>query len=137
MKKLLAIALSLLPGICKAAPVDLDSLLSCIAQVENAPTNFIGAHGERSRYQMTGDVWYSYTNANFFYASSTKPVDLELQQLIALKHLRYLALLVERPTVYRLAAAWNGGAGAVNRGQFNDRMVDYAKRVRNLYEEVD
>lgn len=137
MKKALALFLTFASWL-RAEPqkIDLDMLLDCIAQVEGAATTHIGAHGERSRFQLMHSVWHDNTNEPFTAASSKHPHDLELQYKVAMRHLEYLARRVERPTVYRIAAAWNGGINAVNQGRFNDRMADYGKRVRNLYREA-
>lgn len=137
MKKIIALFIAL-TGWLRATeePIDLDTLLTCIAQVEGADTSHIGSHGERSRYQITQAVWHDYTHEPFTAASSKHPHDLELQHKVAMKHIEYLASRIDRPSVYRIAAAWNGGINAVNKNRFNDRMASYAKRVRNLYREL-
>jgi hypothetical protein len=70
-------------------------------------------------------------------ASGVDPRSLAEQYAVVIRHLGWLQIHVERPTVYRLAAAWNGGVNAVNRGQFSNAMESYAHRVENLYNEED
>lgn len=120
-------------GVCDAAPLNPAHLADCIAQVEGASTTTIGKNGERSRWQFTQAVWDQHSLYNFQRASSTDPKFLAEQYAVAIKHIAWLQKNVERPTVYRLAAAWNGGATAVNAGKFTPGMVSYAERVRNLY----
>ena len=138
MKRIIAIFLTLTSWL-RAEPqkINVGILLECIQQVEGAATNHIGRAGERSRFQITGAVWHTYTSKPFTAASSMHPHDLELQYVVARRHIEYLIKNIERPHVYRIAAAWNGGRNAVNLDIFNDRMVDYATRVRNLYREAN
>jgi len=116
--------------------VDLGRLADSIAAVENAKTTHIGKAGERSRYQITRAVWTSQTSTSFLaHASSELQADLDLQRSVAYGHLLWLYGNLEHPTVYRLAAAWNGGFHAAQTGNFSRATADYAKRVRNLYNE--
>jgi hypothetical protein len=138
MKKILALFLALASWLrAEEKPINAALLLDCIQQVEGASTDYVGRAGERSRFQITAAVWYDYTNVPFSAASSLHPDNLVMQYRVARRHLDYLIVSVKRPNVYRIAAAWNGGRSAVNRDLFNDRMVDYATRVRNLYREAN
>jgi hypothetical protein len=139
MKRLL---LSCLPfGFCfayaKPEPVDIGRLVDAIAMVENAKTTHIGKAGERSRYQITYAVWRMYSEWDFHLASSQSPECLYESREVAFQHTRWLSLTLDRPTVYRIAAAWNGGFHAVQSGSITDATADYAKRVRNIYEQKD
>jgi hypothetical protein len=137
MKRLL---LSCLPfgfvfAYAKPEPVDLGRLVDAIAMVENAKTTHIGKAGERSRYQITYAIWKMYSDWDFHLASSMDPLALYEARQVAYQHVRWLSLTLDKPTPYRIAAAWNGGFHAVQSGNITDATADYAKRVRNLYDE--
>jgi type VI protein secretion system component VasK len=115
--------------------VDPAAFLCAIAQVEGNSTTAIGKYGERSRYQFTGATWHSYSSMSFTSASCTDAISLAEQQHVAEKHLAWLQKNLPRPTVKRLAMAWNAGRGAVMRGEISAATKDYAERVHNLYKE--
>lgn len=136
MKVFLTLLLSFLFGSAfRGLDIDFDRVLVCIALAENTPNHIEGKAGERSRYQITRDVWEKYTSEPFERASSSYPEDMALQTHVAKQHLLYLATNVKNPSVFRIAAAWNAGLTAVNEGRTPIDSINFADRVRNLYEE--
>jgi hypothetical protein len=121
----------------KPEPVDIGRLVDCIAAVENAKTTHIGKAGERSRYQITYAVWSQYSEWDFHLASSMDPIALYEARQVAYQHVRWLSLTLDRPSVYRIALAYNAGFHAAQSGNVSNASVSYAKRVRNIYEEKD
>lgn len=99
-----------------AAAVDTPAMLHAIAQVETGGRNVRGRAGEHSPYQLTPAVWHRYRGT---------------AKQRAAAHLHYLASKLPNPTTQRLALAWNGGLGSVDRPSAAQR--DYANRVTNLY----
>ena len=135
--KLKALLLSLLSvvGLARAAePTDFNRLVDAIATVENTPGR--GKHGERSPWQITHAVWTSYSSLPFSYADVDSITARAEQRGVAMQHARYIASIINNPTPYRIALAWNAGIGAVLHNTFSDASVSYAKRVRNVYEEA-
>lgn len=119
----------LLAGLCHAEVVDRTKLLCAVVVVEATPGR--GANGELGPYQLTRGVWARHSALRFNLANA-KGVEGDR---VALAHLAWLQTHVDNPTPYRLALAWNAGLGAVQRNSFSDSSVDYAHRVRNVYEE--
>lgn len=115
--------------------VDLGRLVDCIAAVENAKTTHIGKAGERSRYQITEAIWRQYSDKDFHLASSQDPICLYEAREVAFQHVRWLSLTLDRPTVYRIALAWNAGFHAAQSGNVSNASVSYARRATNLYNE--
>jgi hypothetical protein len=119
----------------KPEPVVIGRLVDCIAEVENARTTHVGKAGERSRYQITYAIWRQYSDWDFHLASSTDPICLYEAREVAYQHVRWLSLTLDRPTPYRIALAWNAGFHAAQSGNVSNASADYARRVRNLYNE--
>ena len=78
-----------------------------------------------------------YSDKDFHLASSQDPICLYEARQVAWEHTRWLSLTLDRPTPYRIALAWNAGFHAAQTGNVSNASVDYARRVRNLYEEKD
>lgn len=135
MRLLILILLVLVP--CLAlAQIDRDRLLAVIPLVEGATATTIGRAGERGPWQLTAAVWHQHSNRPFWWASSSLPNHQEEGWRVAFAHVAWLEAQVERPTLYRIALAWNAGVGAVNRCRVTDAQAGYAARVRNLAEEA-
>ena len=115
-------------------PVILDRLLVAIAQVESGDRpNLIGKNGERSRWQITREVWKEETGLPFDRAKfDAYAYPVARAHLIALKwRLNESHVPI---TVKNLALAWNGGATAAILGKMaNAKARDYAERVERLY----
>lgn len=118
-----------------AYAVDTAVFLCAIAEVEGNSTTKIGLYGERSRFQFTGATWHSHSSMPFKAASATDAISLAEQQHVAEKHLAWLQKNLPRPTVRRLAMAWNAGRGAVMRGEVSKATKDYGRRVQNIYDD--
>ena len=118
-----------------AEAIDDAAFLTAVAQVEGNSTIHVGANGERSRWQFRGTTWYSYSTRPFYTASLTDAESLNEQYRVARLHLQWLKNHLPRPTVPRLAMAWNAGRGAVMAGDISKATRDYARRVQNLYDE--
>lgn len=110
--------------------------LQAVLEVETAGEFWrIGENGERSAYQITAEVWYTYTDVPFVYASYKDYEDSTY--FVALSHLRWIKkTLGDELTVETAAQVWNGGLGAYRRKQLKPRTIDYARRVRNIYEQL-
>ena len=134
--KLKALLLSLLScvGLAHAESINWDKLVDAIAKVENTPGR--GKHGERSPWQFTQAVWASHTLVSFGYADVDSIPARAEQYHVAISHAKFIAASIDNPTPYRIALAWNAGIHAVLHSTFSDASVDYAKRVRNVYEEA-
>lgn len=112
-----------------------DDVLYAIRQVESGDRYFdcpIGRHGEQGPYQFRREVWRQYTRAPFRQARTG------LADTVALRHYSWLLQELQRgglePTVWQVAAAWNGGVEAVLSGRLAPATRDYANRVVNIVE---
>lgn len=136
--KLKALLLSLLScvGLAQAAPepINWNKLVDAIATVENTPGR--GKHGERSPWQFTYAVWALHTSVSFSYADVGSVLARAEQRRVAISHAQFIATSIDNPTPYRIALAWNAGIAAVLHNRFTDASAEYAKRVRNVYEEA-
>lgn len=136
----MGIAAAFLAGYLRAQPIDDSVLLRAIAEVESGtsgarPYRKVGAAGERSAWQITPQVWRTYTRAAFERASR----EVHLPNCVAAAHLAVLKGQIRHypslVTVQKLALAWNGGLGAVRTGG-TARQRDYAQRVEATYERL-
>jgi hypothetical protein len=106
--------------------------LSAIAEVETGgDTRAVGQHGERGLYQFRSGVWKQYTNRSFFQAHNP-----DVAHTVAEKHFEWLYNGFVRngrqPTVYMMAAAWNGGLNRALSGRLPKTTRSYAQRVSNI-----
>jgi len=118
-------------------PVILDRLLVAIGMVEsNDNPKAIGKAGERSRWQISRDVWKETTGLPFDRAQfDAYAYPVARAHLIALK---WRLTEAHVPiTVKSLALAWNGGATAAILGKLeNAKARAYADRVESLYQTI-
>lgn len=135
LKCIILLALSFLGSFARTAidGIDRNRLIDAIATVEN--TQGLGRFGERSPWQFTAAVWRTHSAMPFNVASRTDAASVREQRRVALAHVDYIMRHIERPTVYRIALAWNAGIRAVNTMAFSKASADYAQRVLNVYEE--
>ena len=112
-------------------------LLEAIEEVENTPNHYIGASGERSKYQITPTVWAMWSSKPFESASSSRLPDLQETYRVARHHIHHIRAALhakEAPeTPYLIALAWTAGLTAVLNDCASDRKKDYAQRVENIY----
>lgn len=121
-------------GLARAADtIDFVKLVDAIAEVENTPGR--GKHGERSPWQFKRNVWEKHSGYSFDYADVKSRFARAEQQRVAIAHAEWIADNIDYPTPYRIALAWNAGVHCLLYNNFSDKSVDYAKRVRNVYEE--
>lgn len=89
-----------------------------------------GRLGEQGPYQFKPVVWRQHTNAHISSARTA------YADVVAQKHFdwisRQLTAAGLQPTHWRIAAAWNAGAGAVIRGRIPKASREYADAVVNL-----
>ncbi len=125
--------------------ISLTVLLAAIAAVETgsskAPDLAVGAAGERSRYQISAAVWRAHAaepgvdGADFVSAAGdrVKAEIVATARLIAItKALEAAHITV---TVESLAGAWKSPE-RVLAGHWSAETRDYARRVRNLYDDA-
>lgn len=134
-----------LPGMATAKParpaIDLARMASAIEAVENTPNWKVGPYGERSRFQITRDVWQRHSSMPFEYASSSRIVCRAEVTRVAFAHIDWLRdrLAVHNlaETPYNVALAWGAGVTAAVRGTASAAKRGYADRARNIYESGD
>lgn len=133
-----------LPYVPPLKSVDLSLLLHCIAQVETGGNDRkVGPCGERSKYQITYDVWHDITglgHRNFLnHCRDNVAADC------AMRHVQWLDKTIPRISdiernfrEFAIAWAWHGGASSwTASGQNTTRALNnYAVRVTNLYGEL-
>lgn len=132
----LGLALALCtPGTGKAAALaPTDDFLYAIRVVEsgNRYDCPAGPYGEQGPYQFRRAVWRQYTSEPFYRARTA------FADRVAQRHYEWIVRLLRsrgvRPSDYAVAAAWNGGVGAVIRGRIPAATRDYAARVVNIVE---
>jgi hypothetical protein len=140
---------------------DLSLLLRCIAMVEtgtkenpDGDDTRVGPSGERSKYQITFNVWKQHQDLTHDDSEWMKwywqqCCNGEDAKHIAMRHIRWLDKTLPRKSAleremreYVLAWAWNGGASSWNthlstgsylNGWNNVKYNNYATRVSNLY----
>ena len=117
----------------RAEQIDLAKAKEAIRTVENSKHSRIGRHGERTTLQITSRVWRTYSRMPFWRASENRAEARAEAERVADVHLAWLWSNLENPTLYRLAAAWNGGLQSVNAGNVSNAQADYAQRVCNVY----
>lgn len=126
--------------------LDLSLLLACIAEVESGNNDsLIGKHGERSRYQITKEVFYSWCpadNSDFEYCCHGR-----VAKFVAERYLNWLNLVIPHKSAlenymreYSLAWCWNSGLWSWTKPgsiKYTDTISinNYATRVSNLYNE--
>jgi len=109
-----------------------DDFLYAIREVEtgncyNAPT---GSCGEEGAYQFKRNVWSQHTQVSF------KKARTHYSDTVALAHYHWIIKRLTnahmKPSIQKIAAAWNCGVTAVIRGKIPHSTKDYAERVNNL-----
>lgn len=89
-----------------------------------------GPLGEQGPYQFRRSVWQQYTSAPFYRARTP------FADQVAARHYNWIVHALRmrgvRPSVFTVAAAWNGGVGSVIRGRIPAATRDYAARVVNI-----
>lgn len=94
-----------------------------------------GRYGEQGPYQFRHSVWRQYTTAPFADATTA------YADGVALQHYHWIVTNLQRrgvrPTIWTVAAAWNGGIGSVSRGRIPAASRSYANRVVNVYAQQD
>jgi len=120
------------------ASIVIPILLASIAAVETGGNPAaIGAHGEKSAYQITAATWQMHAKADEPFSLASAP-DGEVAARIAEAHIIALTRELERAgvpvTVETLAQGWNMGAhAAIKRRLKTAEPTDYATRVSALY----
>lgn len=121
----------------KAEPVDRGQFLSALGQVESGLNlNAIGAHGERSAWQIKKTVWkYHMGPAYPFEEYASSP---EVSALCARRRYDWIEQRLRSRdieiTPENLAAVWNLGlTGALRRIYAGTALPEYCTRVANLY----
>ena len=122
-------------------------LLAAIAMVENSPQHRIGAHGERSVYQITERVWRQHMGSiPFTWCTTSKST----ATVCAQKHIAWIRprlITGERfkncdpaypvgDSPYCIGVAWNAGLDAFNAGTAPYESILFGERVSNLYLEA-
>lgn len=111
--------------------------LEAIHTLEN-PRNLTrpGPFGELGAYQFRPATWRMHTKVPFRQA-----LDRAESDAVAVAHYDYLKRGLERngrpATPYMIALAWNGGLDAAVKGNSPSVAHDYARRARNLAEELE
>lgn len=119
----------LLTAVTARADLNKEAFLNAIRQVESGGDDMaIGHNGERGAYQFNKATWQMHTKEGHRAAH-----DPNWALTIAFSHLDWLIARVGTDPA-KLAIAWNGGVGAVKRP--TKKHKDYARRVKNLYEEA-
>jgi hypothetical protein len=135
-----------LSGQSNSSPQDLSRLLKCIAQVETGNDDTkVGPKGERSRYQITEDVWWDRLsepgNKWWRYRFRTE-CSGHIAEQVAMRHLVWLRNnLIDFPKPitqpFWLAFAWHAGLERtlleLRGASVTPELYDYARRVTNLY----
>ena len=122
--------------------IHLSLLLSAIATVESANNPAaIGAHGERSAYQMLEITWREHAKPEEAFILATS--DPALAEQIAEAHIISLTRQLERAgvpvTPASLARAWHSGPTAAIRAALHHTGVTpggYVERVTAIYSEA-
>ena len=123
------------------ASIVIPILLASIAAVETGGNPAaIGAHRERSAYQMTAETWRMHAKPDEPFSLASAP-DGEVAARIAEAHIIWLTRELERAgvpiTVETLAMGWNMGAhAAIKRRLTTAAPTDYAERVANIYADL-
>lgn len=90
-----------------------------------------GRCGELGAYQFREATWQMYSQEPFSHALNRRASDD-----VAVRHYEWLKQQIESHGIpgsaYNIALAWNGGLGAVLRGQSPQAARDYAQRASNL-----
>lgn len=119
------------------AELNIPKLLAAISAVENTPQTKIGPAGERSEYQLTREVWFTYNRLPFEYASRDDDKGHFLAYATACHHIEWirdrLHMLNYRDDPYHVALIWKAGFNRCrdHKARFVD--TEYAKRVSNIY----
>ena len=132
-RRLLFIALMVIPTVGLSKDINPDVLLRCISEVEsNNVSTKIGSHGERSRYQIMPQTWSMYSRTPFRLIGQEK-YQTEVEK-VARQHIEAIKrIIVQRGrnvSIYNIALAWNGGPDRVS---YSKNTKDYARRIENLY----
>jgi hypothetical protein len=112
-----------------AAAVDIPRFLEALAQKETglAWDGTPGRFGELSRWQITPDVWISYSRESF----ATAARDETKARAVAVAHLAWLRGRIvaagQQPTAERLATCWHYGHS------HRRRSSTWGREVENLY----
>ena len=127
--------LSSFVGVFGDNSLNTNSLLKSISDVETGGQYWrIGGAGERSQYQIRGDVWRKYSTVPFWKASS-RDYQSEARR-VAICYIGEISQGLATDGVEissrTIALRWNAG---VNRVRFLRRHLSYASRVANLYEQ--
>jgi hypothetical protein len=138
---LVAAAVSLfavhLPAPVAKPPVDMVRMAGAIEAVENTPNEKVGLYGERSRFQITREVWQRHSAMPFEYASSNRLVCRAEVTRVAMEHLHWLRIRLAihniPETPYYIALAWGAGVAKTVSGTASANKRDYAQRAENLY----
>ena len=123
------------PAIHAEAKFDHNRFLHALAEVESGDDpNKVGAAGERTRWQITPEVWkqhllnWPFAKFSGFHALARKCADMHLRWLI--RSLEVDGVCITPST---LATCWrfglHGGMELIKAG----KIPDSANRVRNLY----
>lgn len=132
-----ALLFALLAVVASAQTSSRWATLEAIHKLEN-PNNSPrpGRHGELGAYQFRSSTWSMHTAVPF-----QRAVEREISDSVAVKHYEWLKRGLETARVpatpYNIALAWNGGLGAVLRGQSPRIAHDYAQRATNLAAVLD
>lgn len=125
---LLILSVSMADG----APVDHERFLAAVVAVEGTPGQ--GSNGELGKYQFTRTAWRQHSDKPHEWALGRSTEARLERDRVARAHAKWIERHLENPTVYRMAMVWNAGLATVQRNGFSDANVEYAVRVRNVYE---
>lgn len=115
------------PASASPPAVDLSRLLSCIGEVESQNNDTaLSYHNNRviarGRYQITEDVWFTYTNRPW-----TKAHIYSFSLEVGRRHINTLAAYDPNPL--HIAGCWRYGIEGMKRRP----LTNYQIRVHNLY----
>lgn len=111
-----------------AEPINYHKFLRALALVETRNYPFaVGAHGERTKYQITKAVWEKYNWWVDFDRAGWHQVEATD---VAVSYIKDIELIAKPATVEELAARWNCGP---YRKTIPKSSIEFGKRVGNLY----
>lgn len=108
--------------------------IEALRLVEDSKYYEVGPKGERSQWQISPEVWKTWSAVPFERASRREYQ--EEARRVAKQQVGWLNANLVNPSPFRLALAWNAGLGAVNESRIPESSFDFARRFVNLYEEI-
>ena len=112
-----------------------------IRAVEGTPRSVIGPAGERSEFQLTGEIWRKWSFKPFAWASYSSPECVAETDRVVTFHLAYIKGLLVRAgyphTPYWVALLWKAGETRWREHTLRFDDTSYAQRAENIYTAVN